>query len=471
MNALVKPEDMHQLAGNSAEAERALLGACLSYPCVHAAMTVLEEQHFGEPVHGSIWKAMASLATDGKPVNPVTLGVLLGNEKISPEFTMRQYLAHLAANTYCTANYVIEAAKQVREFWALRLIIARCQSASEFASAPGIRPRDLIADLISELDGTRAALEGRKTSSRSVGEGVASLVDRIGRQRAGEIIDEAVPSCLRDLDRKLMGGFKAGDLIIVGGRPGMGKTILGVSCARQAARAGYAGGVFSLEMSEMQITARIAADMLYNSTNPLSAGQILQNQLSDYEAQRVFEAERDARNLPLIIDDSSNLTVGEIAARARAWKARCERSGKRLAFLTIDYLKFVRASERYRGQRVYEVGEITAGLKSLAKDMNLPVILLVQLSRKVEDRADKRPELADLRESGDIEADADTVLLLFREAYYLSKDPSPEAAANLMACQNKLEIIIAKQRMGETGTVDVFCHAGASAVRDLVRMN
>ena len=132
----------------------------------------------------------------------------------------------------------------------------------------------------------------------------------------------------------------------------------------------------------------------------------------------------------------------------------------------IDYLKFVRASDRYRGQRVYEVGEITAGLKALAKDLGVCVVLLAQLNRAVEQRADKRPELSDLRESGDIEADADVVLLLFREAYYLKDKADPDSMARLLACENALEIIIAKCRMGAVGVVETFCHPGASAVRD-----
>ena len=166
--------------------------------------------------------------------------------------------------------------------------------------------------------------------------------------------------------------------------------------------------------------------------------------------------------MPLLIDDSSSLTVGEVSARARSWQSRCERAGKKLSFIVIDYLKFLRASERYRGQRHYEVGEITASLKALAKDLGIAVVLLVQLNREVEKTADKRPELAHLRESGDIEADADVVLLLFREAYYLAMTND----LRLREVENDLQIIIAKQRMGQTGVVQAHCHTGASALRN-----
>jgi replicative DNA helicase len=155
--------------------------------------------------------------------------------------------------------------------------------------------------------------------------------------------------------------------------------------------------------------------------------------------------------------------VGEISARARSWQSRCERQGKKLAFIVIDYLKFLRSSDRYRGQRHYEVGEITSGLKALAKDLDIAVVLLVQLNRDVEKTADKRPDLAHLRESGDIEADADVVLLLFRPAYYSAMTND----IHLPAAQNEMEIIIAKQRMGQTGIVKVLCNTRASALRNL----
>jgi replicative DNA helicase len=149
-------------------------------------------------------------------------------------------------------------------------------------------------------------------------------------------------------------------------------------------------------------------------------------------------------------------------------KNRFERAGKKLEFIVVDYLKFIRASDRYRGHRNLEVGEITGGLKSLAKDIGIAVILLCQLNRETEKTSDRRPELAHLRDSGEIEQDADVVLFLFREAYYLQNDPNGDPS-RLAEVQNILEIICAKQRMGPTGTVQVFCHPGASAIRDLGR--
>jgi replicative DNA helicase len=196
----------------------------------------------------------------------------------------------------------------------------------------------------------------------------------------------------------------------------------------------------------------------------LNANQILMGHLSNEQAETVLEAGQRFRDLPLAIDDSSALSVGEIGARCRSINAKYERAGKRLRFVVIDYLKFIRASERYRGQRYLEVGEITGGLKALAKDLGVAVILLCQLNRETEKAQDRRPELSHLRDSGEIEQDADVVMFLYREAYYLTKD---EDALRRDDVKNKLEIIIAKQRMGACGTIEVFCHPGASALRNV----
>lgn len=472
MNVAVDQGSFAEINGSAVEIERGLIGACLSYPsATHAAMAVVIPDYFREEVHQRLWAGMVELASEGRPVTAVTIGAKLGNWEINTDgLTLRQYIARCATDSFVPAAAVIDFARQVQGAWVQRAVITQCEDVRSAALLPGARPRDLISDLIQELDGFRAIMDGRHSGPRSIGESVAGVADRLNRMRMGEIVETCVSTGLKDLDRKLVGGFKPGELIIIAGRPGMGKSLLAISMSRQMAKAGHAGGFFSMEMLESQTSSRFISDDIYNSDFPISGSQILQNMLSDREAQRVFDAESRLRELPLCIDDSSSLTVGEIGARARNWNARFERQHKKLEFIVIDYLKFVRATDRYRSQRHYEVGEITAGLKALAKDLGIAIVLLVQLNREVEKTADKRPELAHLRESGDIEADADVVMLLFREAYYLANDPksksNPESAARLAEVQNNLEIIIAKQRMGSTGSVHVFCHPGSSAVRD-----
>ena len=211
MNALAKVDPIQMHATNAAEIERALLGACMTYPAAtQAAMTVLDAGHFSFADHELIWKAAVTSTTEGRPVNPITLGVILGDEKIGGEMTMRQYLAMIAAETSCTANFVIETAKQVRDFWALRSLVAHCDATRDLALIPGARPRDLIANLIQDTDSVRAMLLGRNSIGRSVSEAASEMLVRLARQEAGETVEACVPTGLSDLDRKLVGGFKAG---------------------------------------------------------------------------------------------------------------------------------------------------------------------------------------------------------------------------------------------------------------------
>lgn len=254
-------------------------------------------------------------------------------------------------------------------------------------------------------------------------------------------------------------------------------SLSGVSISRQSAIAGHGVGFYSLEMVRDQIGARFISDHVFqHGDHALSSGQILNGKVSERQAEDTMEGAKSFAELPIEIDDSSSMTVGEVTARTRSLADKFARKGRKLDLIIIDYLKFVRASDRYKGQRHYEVGEISSGLKGLAKDLGIAVVLLAQLNREVEKRANKRPELSDLRESGDLEADADVVIFLYREAYYLqANEPAPGSEEHLkwqddMArCHNKLEMIIAKQRMGPTGSVEVFCHPGASALRDLGR--
>jgi replicative DNA helicase len=219
--------------------------------------------------------------------------------------------------------------------------------------------------------------------------------------------------------------------------------------------------------------ARLQADEMFDDrrARPITVNRIIRADITPQEFDRMADAARAIHALPLVIDDAPQATIGTVYAKVRAVKKRFARDGKRLDLVIIDYLKFLRASDRYSGQRHYEVGEITASLKALAKDLEVAVLLLAQLNRQVEARTDKRPQLADLRESGDIEADADVVMLLFREAYYLQTDPDigtdPGKTRRLEEVANTLEIIVAKQRMGAVCTVEAYVNLECSAVRDL----
>lgn len=460
-----------QLTPCDIDAEQALLGAIfVNNDALEAVAGIVRPEHFSEPIHARIFELAASFVADGRPVNPVTLNRHFPPDLDVAGMTPIEYLARLATAATTIVN-APDYAETVRDLWALRAARDVGQQLLDEAAAATTDPRGVLATALSTIDVVRAEIDGRRNISRAAGESVDDAVTRALAIRSGELDLASAPTGLSDLDRDI-GGMKGGTLVVAAGRPGMGKSVLGSSVARQCALAGHGVLFFSLEMHEEQIAARLLADELFSSTTPLTFKAIIDAKgLSDTEIERMLAGTDRIKRLPLALDLSSSLTVSEIAARTRAKATQMSKRGTPLKAIIVDYLKFVKASNRYQGQRVYEVGEITAGLKALAKDLDICVVLLAQLNRQVETRQDKRPELSDLRESGDIEADADVVLLLFREAYYLAgqAERDGEAAAKLMACENTLEIIIAKNRNGPTRSVPVFCDVSANAVRNLSR--
>jgi len=297
-------------------------------------------------------------------------------------------------------------------------------------------------------------------------------------QRDGSL--SGVATGLRDLDTK-MGGLQASDLIIVAGRPGMGKTALATNIAYNIAKAHRAevqpdgtmktvnGGIvgfFSCEMSAEQLATRILAEQTSIASSMIRRGGISE---ADFEKIRDYSIE--LQSLPLYVDETGGLSISQLTARARRLKRQ-----KGLDMIVIDYIQLLQGSGKKSDNRVQEVTEITTNLKALAKELNVPIIALSQLSRQVENREDKRPQLADLRESGSIEQDADVVIFVYREEYYLAnKEPrigTPEYEKwqlDMSLVHGKAEIIIGKQRHGPTGTVEVQFEGQFTRFSDLAQ--
>jgi len=230
--------------------------------------------------------------------------------------------------------------------------------------------------------------------------------------------------------------------------------------------------LFSLEMPADRVADRMLSDALYNVRSPITYFNIVRGNVSNEQAEAIIDAQRAMRGLSIKIDPQSALTASQIAARARRHKQLLEHKGRTLDLVIVDHLHIMRASSRYAGNRVAEITEISAGLKALAKELNVPVMALAQLSRQVENRDDKRPTMADLRDSGSIEQDADAILFLYREAYYLEApldDPVKDQAriARLAEVKNLLELKVAKQRNGPTGTVKLFFDPASNAARNI----
>ena len=470
----------YRLAPHNIEAEQALLGAILvNNEAYYRVSDFLEATHFHEPIHQQLYELAANLIRAGKVATPVTLKTFLPTDVDIGGLNANQYLARLAAE----ATSVINAADYGRTIsdLAVRRNLIRIGEDMvnvAFEAPVDFAPREQIEDA------ERKLYEIAETSRFGSGfqrfaQALTTAVDMAARayQRDGRL--SGLATGLKDLDAK-MGGLQSSDLIIVAGRPGMGKTALATNIAYNIARAhrgetrpdghiatidGGIVGFFSLEMSAEQLATRIIAERTGISSSSIRRGGI-----SEADFEKIKDVAIELQHLQFFIDESGGLTVAQLAARARRLKRQ-----KGMDLLVIDYIQLLQGSQRKANEsRVQEVTEITTNLKALAKELNVPIVALSQLSRQVESRDDKHPQLSDLRESGSIEQDADVVLFVFREEYYLAnKEPRPGTPEHekwrleMDLVMGKAELIIGKQRHGPTGTVQVHFDASVTRFGDL----
>jgi len=471
---------LYRTAPHNIEAEQALLGAILvNNEAFYRVSDFLEPRHFFEPVHQNIYEITGSLIRVGKIANPVTLKTFLPADVDIAGLTVSQYLARLAAE----ATTVINAEDYGRTVYDLSirrsLIVIGEEMVNVAFDAPvDFAPRDQIEDAERQL--YELAETGKYDGGfQRFAAALTTAVDMAARayQRDGRL--SGIATGLQDLDR-MMGGLQHSDLVILAGRPGMGKTSLATNIAYNISRAwqgevrpdgqretvnGGIVGFFSLEMSAEQLATRIISEQ-----TEIPSYRIRRGEIDPGDFDRIASVAREMESIPLYIDETGGLAIAQLAARARRLKRQ-----KGLDLLVIDYLQLLQGSTRRAIEgRVQEVTEITTGLKALAKELNVPILALSQLSRQVENRDDKRPQLSDLRESGSIEQDADVVLFVFREEYYL-KNKEPRAGTDehfkwqtdMEAVHGKAELIIGKQRHGPTGTVQLQFKADVTRFSDL----
>jgi replicative DNA helicase len=456
-----------QLQPSNIEAEQALLGALLLNNEIFDRIDpIVKAHHFYEPVHGRIYDIAARRIAKNALASPVTLKPFLADDEALKELGGTDYLARLAGATISIIA-ARDYAETIRDLALRRELV---QIGEEIiARAATFDTEAEPAEQITEAEQALYALaergnrEGGFIDFAKAATEAANMVNA-AFQRGGGLA--GISSGLVELDYKL-GGFRNSDLIILAGRPSMGKTALATNIAFNIARkykrgtkpdgeegavTGGVVGFFSLEMSFEQLANRILAAESQVKSHELLAGRI-----QEEEFRRFLEVARELERLPLYIDDTPAVPISSLAARARRLKRR-----KGLDVLVVDYLQLVRPASGRNDGRVQEVSEITQGLKAIAKELDIPVIALAQLSRKVEDRDDKRPQLADLRESGSIEQDADVVMFVFREEYYHERtkpaedsDRFPEWQQKAERLHGRAEVIIGKQRHGPIGTVDL----------------
>ncbi len=470
----------YRTSPHNIEAEQALLGAILvNNEACDRVSAFLGPEHFYEPLHARIYEAAAALIRAGKLASPVTLKTYFNSDEALSEIGGPAYLARLAAAATTVIN-ALEYGRTVFELAQRRQLITIGEDmvAGSFDAPVSVTPADLIQQAEQEL---YAVAETGKFGKGFLdfGSALTHAVDMAAKayERDGGL--SGISSGLRDIDAK-MGGLQPSDLIILAARPAMGKTSLATNIAYSVAKAydsAYRsdgsmevkdGGVvafFSLEMSAEQLATRIISEQ-----SGIPSERIRRGKIAEDEFHKIVQVSQDLQNLPLYIDDTGGLNVGQLAARARRLKRQ-----KGVGLIVVDYLQLLAGSHRRAMEsRVQEVTEISTGLKALAKELSVPVLALSQLSRQVEQRDDKRPQLADLRESGSIEQDADVVLFIYREEYYLQRRQPRENTPEFFEWQEEMdrvtglaEVIIGKQRHGPTGTIPLQFEGSVTKFQDL----
>ena len=471
----------YRSAPHNIEAEQSLLGAILvNNDAFYRVSDFLEPKHFFEPLHQTIYETAGSLIRMGKVATPVTLKTFLPADTDIGGMTVGQYLARLAAE----ATTIINAQDYGRTIYELSLRRDLIRIGEDMVNvaydAPvDFAPRAQIEDAERRL--YELAEAGRYDGGfQKFSQALTVAVDMAAEafRRDGKL--SGIATGLRDLDSK-MGGLQKSDLIIVAGRPGMGKTSLATNIAYNVAKAyvpeiqtdgttravnGGAVGFFSCEMSAEQLATRILAERTGIPSSSIRRGGI-----SELDFEKIRECSIELQSLPFYVDETGGLSIAQLMARARRLKRQ-----KGLDLIVVDYIQLLTGSnKRGNENRVQEITEITTSLKALAKELNVPIIALSQLSRQVESRDDKRPQLSDLRESGSIEQDADVVMFVYREEYYHQMRKPPESSHDKFAewmaegnrVEGKAEVIIGKQRHGPTGTVELQFDASVTRFGDL----
>ena len=439
---------------NNTEAEQAVIGSILvSNELFDEINTIVSSANFYDPMHQKIFNSIESLIYKGMLANPITLKNYFQNEK--DDIDIPEYLIKITKFSTSTRQ-AIEYSKIIYDMFVRRELIKISEQTIDTAKQSHLDTNGQTIIENSEKLLFDLAEKGSFNSSLvKFDEAMQQTIEMASAAYKNEEGIVGVPTGLRDLDDRL-GGLHQSDLIIIAGRPSMGKTALATNIAFNAAQKLQDKGkkssiaFFSLEMSSEQLSTRILAEQSRIKSNDIRRGKI-----SDDQFDKFIETSKNISELPLYIDETPAISIAAMSNRARRIKRLFG-----LDMIVVDYIQLMKGTFNNKDGRVQEISEITQGLKAIAKELSVPVVALSQLSRAVEQRDDKKPQLSDLRESGSIEQDADVVMFVYREAYYLErKEPRPatvehaEWQAKMNEVSNLAEIIISKQRHGPTGNI------------------
>ena len=455
------------------EAEQALLGSILvNNDIIDEVSSLVSSNIFYDPAHVKIYEVIESLNNKGMIANPITLKNFFEKDNMLNEVGGTEYLVKLTRFSGSTKQ-AIDYAKIIHEMYLRRELVQisdKLSSDTLNANSQEQNAENIIEDTEKSLfdlaergSFTQTFLKFNQALDQTIE--MATLAMKNDQGIVG------VPTGLSDLDEKL-GGLHKSDLVILAGRPSMGKTALATNIAYNAAQnilkrqEKSSVAFFSLEMSSEQLSTRILSEQARIRSDDIRRGKVTEEEINRY-----IETSRNIYNLPLYIDETPAITIATLSNRARRIKRLFG-----LNLIVVDYIQLMRASSIRNDGRVQEISEITQGLKALAKELAVPVLALSQLSRAVEQRDDKQPQLADLRESGSIEQDADVVMFVYREAYYLERKQPKLGSIEHAEWQSKMndvnglaDIILGKQRHGPTGTVKVEFEGIYTKFKDLTR--
>ena len=467
-NNLSIVKDKFKELPNNIEAEQSVIGSILvSNEIFDEINTIVSSSNFYDPMHQKIFSAIENYIFKGMLANPITLKNYFENEK--DEINVPEYLVKITKFS-TSSRQAIEYSKIIYDMFVRRQLIKISEETIDTAKLNdlNINGQNIIENserLLFDL-----AEKGSFNSSLiKFDEAMRQTIEMASAAYKNEEGIVGVPTGLRDLDDRL-GGLHQSDLIIIAGRPGMGKTALATNIAFNAASKLQDSGrkssiaFFSLEMSSEQLSTRILAEQSRIKSNDIRRGKI-----SDDQFDKFIETSKNISELPLYIDETPAISIAALTNRARRIKRLFG-----LDMILVDYIQLMKGSFNNKDGRVQEISEITQGLKALAKELSVPVVALSQLSRAVEQRDDKKPQLSDLRESGSIEQDADVVMFVYRQSYYL-KSKEPRAAtvehAEWQAKMNEVshlaELIISKQRHGPTGNITLEFEEMFTKFKDL----
>ncbi len=451
------------------EAEQALLGSILvNNDIIDEVSTIINPTSFYDPAHTKIYEVIETLNNKGMIANPITLKNYFEKDNMLNEVGGTEYLVKLTRFSGSTKQ-AVDYAKVIHEMYLRRELVL----ISDNLSSETLNAKEQSAEkIIENTEKSLFDLAERGSFSQSFlkfNQALDQTIEMATQAMKNDKGIVGVPTGLTDLDEKL-GGLHKSDLIILAGRPSMGKTALATNIAYHAAQVimnkqeKSSVAFFSLEMSSEQLSTRILSEQAKIKSDDIRRGKVTEEEINRY-----IETSRNIYNLPLFIDETPAITISTLSNRARRIKRLFG-----VSLIVVDYIQLMRSNSDRNEGRVQEISEITQGLKALAKELGIPILALSQLSRAVEQRDDKQPQLSDLRESGSIEQDADVVMFVYRESYYLERKQPKLGSLEHAEWQSKMndvvglaDIILGKQRHGPTGTIKVEFEGIYTKFKDL----